>query len=450
MVCGLYVRRIVRAYALMLFIVQPRPVAVAVGIGIDGENDIGDHVVFSVKIFFTNGAVIVAHVAFGRAGCSLRRDPFAVNVAGVISGGEGMRGVIFHQAAFGAGIIIFRKTRAGGGGNKRIIVCCLRRKAVRRVLNKAANRAGADVVGGIQALIRTVGMLLCFVIAGDGQVGSDVCKVRIPRAEEMIMHGCVPGFLNIFRHLRRSGVLAVEHGLRINRIAVGVNKGDGILCFELQADIDCIRAHRTGKRAFRNPDVHLAGSSLDIADLIGIFKIDRLPEIIHVVRHEIAVHVHIERTVAADAASAGTTVQPAVDVEIILVPGPVHIEIRLVINAPDIVRFLRDHEFICGPGYAELHHSAVLNGLAAVGGVIPVAWRKTGAGDVRRVIRVAVNVIHIDIRTRTAILKPELKAEQIPVPGENGIIIGGAADLHAPGIFAVIAREAGGILEIAV
>ena len=434
----------------MLFIVQLRPVAVVVGVGINGENDIGDLVIGSIEIVMAHAALVIAHVAFGGAGGIQRRVPCAVCVAVRRAGGKDVRVVTFDQAALGAGIIVNGCARAGGGGFQRIVVHRLGREIMHRVFHITADRAGADMVGTAYAFIPAVGVLLRFVIARDGEIGRDVCKRRIPRTEPVIMDAGVIGFDQVFAHSRRRGIFAVKHRLRINGIAVAVFEGNRILRFELQTDIDCIRAHRTGKRAFRNPDVRLAGSSLDIADLIGIFKIDRLPEIIHVVRHEIAVHVHIERTVAADAAGAGTTVQPAVDVQIILIAGPVQTVNGFVMDAAHVVQLLCDDVLIRRRGTAQIYNGAPADGLAGVLHVVPVARGKARAAGIGRIEPGVVIAVHIGVGAGGIVLEPEQEMEQIAVPGKDGIIIGGAADLHAPGVFAVIAREAGGILEIAV
>ena len=403
--------------------------------------------------------------------------------------GKRMRVVSFHSAAYRAGIVIHSRVFTVGAGNKRRIghglggevvfagrvdngIEAARRAAYRTSLMLDAGVAAigvsvrdpgpvmvvrlgvaavcADAAVGIVAVggLCAVGVRGGLIIGGHGQIGRDVGERRIPRAEEVVMVLGVIRFLKIFGGGGRGGAIAEKHRFGFQRIAENVLKSNGVLRFELQADVDRIRAHGAGKRAFGNADVGLAGSGLDVADLIGVLVIDLLPEIIHVVRNEVAVHVHIEGAVTADAAGGRVCVQIAVDVQIILISGPLNNMIGFVVNMCKIARVLRDGVLIRRRRDAEPHRGASCDGLAVIVFPQPVARGESCAGDIRRDPTGAVVIIHIDVCSGGIVTEPEREMEQIPVPVENGIIVGRGADLHAPGILAVVAGEAGGIDEI--
>ena len=403
--------------------------------------------------------------------------------------GKRMRIVSFHSAAYRAGIVIHSRVFTVGGGYKRRIghsrggetvvagrfddgIEAARRAAYRTSLMLDAGVAAigervrdpgpvmvvrlgvaavcADAAVGIVTVggLCAVGVRGGLIIGGHGQIGRHVGKRGVPRAEEVIMVLGVIRFLKIFGGGGRGGAIAEKHRFGFQRIAENVLKGNSELRLEFRRDRNRGIPHSPADAALIHSDERHACSRLDVTQLISILVIDLLIEIHHVVGALLAVHVNVCRE-EVDIIPVILPVQHGVHIKVILISGPLHVEISIFgMNICDIICFLFDYQLGGRPGNAELNDRSVPDRLTVIITVIPVAGGKAGAGDVRRVIGVIIYVIHIDVRSGVAILEPELETEQIPVPVENGIIVGRGADLHAPGILAVVAGEAGGIDEI--
>ena len=181
----------------------------------------------------------------------------------------------------------------------------------------------------------------------------------------------------------------------------------------------------------------------DVRDLIGVFELQIFIEIVDVVRNPHAVDIDV-RGEKVDIIPFVFAVEHRVHVKLLLDFLPRQVERGIVGNVGHFAEALRHKQAVCARrDAAGDNFGRNGNRFARVGRQEPMVRGVASAGRVGRIERAVVFAVPIGVRAARRIHKLQVEHEQVPVPVQNRIVIGCAADLDTPGVLAVVAREAG-------